>query len=87
MGLLNNGIWQDKWYDTDKHGGRFKRWDSAFRNWHVNKYQPKPKEYVRALLTGRLHRVSNQLHKAEVLPDSNALSQWFLSLGFQYQNC
>ena len=33
MGLLVDGVWHDKWYDTDKHGGRFKRWDSAFRNW------------------------------------------------------
>ncbi|ESR23153.1 glutathione S-transferase family protein [Lutibaculum baratangense] len=33
MGLLVDGNWQDKWYDTDKTGGRFKREDSVFRNW------------------------------------------------------
>ena len=33
MGLLNNGIWQDKWYDTDSTGGCFKRHESQFRNW------------------------------------------------------
>ncbi|WP_018146826.1 glutathione S-transferase family protein [Henriciella marina] len=33
MGLLNNGIWQDKWYDTDSTGGRFERHESQFRNW------------------------------------------------------
>ncbi|RUO58528.1 glutathione S-transferase family protein [Pseudidiomarina insulisalsae] len=33
MGLLVDGEWQDKWYDTDKHGGRFKRSESQFRNW------------------------------------------------------
>ena len=33
MGLLNNGIWQDKWYDTDSTGGRFERHKSQFRNW------------------------------------------------------
>lgn len=33
MGLLNNGIWQDKWYDTDSEGGAFKRSESQFRNW------------------------------------------------------
>jgi putative glutathione S-transferase len=33
MGLLIEGVWQDKWYDTKKTGGRFKRQDSAFRNW------------------------------------------------------
>jgi len=33
MGLLIDGVWHDKWYDTDKTGGRFKREDSAFRHW------------------------------------------------------
>src|SRR5512138_3357053 len=33
MGLLINGVWHDKWYDTDKSGGRFERQESAFRNW------------------------------------------------------
>jgi putative glutathione S-transferase len=32
MGLLVNGEWQDQWYDTSKDG-RFKRSESAFRNW------------------------------------------------------
>lgn len=33
MGLLVDGEWQDKWYDTDKTGGRFVRGESAFRDW------------------------------------------------------
>jgi putative glutathione S-transferase len=33
MGLLQNGQWVDKWYDTDATGGRFVRKDSSFRNW------------------------------------------------------
>lgn len=33
MGLLVNGQWQDKWYDTDTTGGRFVRKDAAFRHW------------------------------------------------------
>ncbi len=33
MGLLVNGEWQDKGYDTDKTGGKFVRSTSAFRNW------------------------------------------------------
>ena len=33
MGLLVDGRWQDRWYDTDETGGRFKRTDAAFRNW------------------------------------------------------
>lgn len=32
MGLLVNGQWQDKWYDTGK-SGKFVREDSQFRNW------------------------------------------------------
>jgi len=31
MGLLVDGIWQDKWYDTDKSGGKFERQASKFR--------------------------------------------------------
>ncbi|MEX1216392.1 glutathione S-transferase family protein [Saccharospirillum sp.] len=33
MGLLVNGQWQDKWYDTSKSGGKFEREDAHFRNW------------------------------------------------------
>ncbi|BBU29161.1 glutathione-dependent reductase [Burkholderia sp. THE68] len=33
MGLLVDGRWQDKWYDTSSTGGRFVRKDAAFRNW------------------------------------------------------
>ncbi len=33
MGLLIDGIWQDKWYNTDKTEGRFIREDSQFRRW------------------------------------------------------
>ena len=32
MGLLVDGQWHDKWYDTKKHGGRFVRSESQFRN-------------------------------------------------------
>lgn len=31
MGLLQNGQWVDKWYDTKNNAGVFKRQDSAFR--------------------------------------------------------
>lgn len=33
MGLLIDGQWQDKWYDTEASGGRFVREDAGFRNW------------------------------------------------------
>lgn len=33
MGLLIEGVWHDKWYDTKASGGRFQRQDSSFRHW------------------------------------------------------
>jgi glutathionyl-hydroquinone reductase len=33
MGLLVEGKWTERWYDTSSTGGRFVRQDSAFRNW------------------------------------------------------
>jgi putative glutathione S-transferase len=32
MGLLVNGEWVDKWYDTEKSDGKFVRQDSRFRD-------------------------------------------------------
>jgi glutathionyl-hydroquinone reductase len=32
MGLLVDGTWQDKWYDTSKSGGRFQRSESQYRD-------------------------------------------------------
>jgi len=33
VGLLVDGVWHDRWYDTAATGGRFKRQASAFRDW------------------------------------------------------
>ena len=33
MGQLIEGVWHDTWYDTKSTGGRFKRSESAWRNW------------------------------------------------------
>ncbi len=33
MGLLVNGVWQDKWYDTKSSDGKFERSIAKFRNW------------------------------------------------------
>ena len=33
MGLLIDGAWHDRWYDTKNSGGRFIRSESRFRNW------------------------------------------------------
>ncbi|MFV0360033.1 glutathione S-transferase family protein [Tropicimonas sp.] len=40
MGLLIDGKWHDRWYDTDKTGGRFIRSEAAFRNWITPDGQP-----------------------------------------------
>ena len=42
MGLLVDGVWQDKWYDTKSTGGKFVRQDSAFRNWVTKDGSPGP---------------------------------------------
>ena len=33
MGLLIDGRWSDRWYDTEKSGGAFVRSESQFRHW------------------------------------------------------
>jgi putative glutathione S-transferase len=33
MGLLVDGKWHDRWYDTESTGGRFVRQESRFRDW------------------------------------------------------
>lgn len=42
MGLLVDGKWQDRWYDTEATGGRFKRTEAAFRNWVTPDGAPGP---------------------------------------------
>ena len=42
MGLLVDGQWQDKWYDTKSTGGRFERQESQLRNWVTPDGEPGP---------------------------------------------
>ncbi|ETX27962.1 glutathione S-transferase [Roseivivax isoporae LMG 25204] len=42
MGLLVDGVWHDKGYDTDKTGGKFVRSETAFRNWVTADGTPGP---------------------------------------------
>lgn len=42
MGQLIDGVWHDTWYDTKSTGGRFKRSESAFRNWLTADGAPGP---------------------------------------------
>jgi putative glutathione S-transferase len=42
MGLLVDGVWHDKWYDTAESGGRFVRKESQFRHWVTPDGAPGP---------------------------------------------
>lgn len=42
MGLLVDGRWHDRWYETKESGGRFIRQESAFRNWVTADGSPGP---------------------------------------------
>ncbi|GAB4543185.1 MAG: glutathione S-transferase family protein [Ruegeria sp.] len=42
MGLLIDGVWHDKWYDTKSTGGAFKRSAAQFRNWITADGRPGP---------------------------------------------
>ena len=42
MGLLVDGVWQDRWYDTNSTGGRFVRTNAVFRNWVTADGSPGP---------------------------------------------
>ena len=42
MGLLMNGKWVDRWYDTESTGGSFERGESLFRNWVTADGRPGP---------------------------------------------
>lgn len=42
MGLLVDGVWHDRWYDTAASGGRFVRSEAQFRNWVTPDGSPGP---------------------------------------------
>ena len=42
MGLLVNGQWVDRWYETKSTNGRFVRKDAAFPNWVTADGSPGP---------------------------------------------
>jgi putative glutathione S-transferase len=56
MGLLVDGVWQDKWYDTRKSGGKYIRDEARNRNWVSADGQPGPSgEGGFAAESGRYH--------------------------------
>jgi glutathionyl-hydroquinone reductase len=42
MGLLVDGVWHDRWYDTKQSGGHFIRSESQYRNWITPDGEPGP---------------------------------------------
>jgi putative glutathione S-transferase len=42
MGVLIDGVWKDRWYDTDRTGGRFVRSEARYRNWVTPDGAPGP---------------------------------------------
>ena len=42
MGQLVDGEWQETWYDTKKHGGKFVRSETKFRHWITSDGSPGP---------------------------------------------
>ena len=42
MGLLQEGVWVDQWYDTKNSNGKFVRKQSSFRNWVTADGSPGP---------------------------------------------
>lgn len=56
MGLLVNGQWQDRWYDTKASDGEFKREAAQLRNWITKDGSPGPSgEGGFAAQSGRYH--------------------------------
>lgn len=56
MGLLVNGTWHDKWYNTDENEGEFKREAAQLRNWVTKDGKPGPSgEGGFAAESGRYH--------------------------------
>mgnify|MGYP000169795304 CR=1 FL=1 len=42
MGMLVDGEWRDRWYDTEASGGRFERENAQFRHWVTADGSPGP---------------------------------------------
>jgi putative glutathione S-transferase len=56
VGQLIEGKWSPEWYDTEKHGGKFVRRDSPYRNWITPDGSPGPSgEGGFAAQSGRYH--------------------------------
>lgn len=83
MGLLVDGTWQDKWYDTKQSDGRFVRDEATFRHWvradGSTPFAPEPGRYhlyisyacpwaSRALIVRKLKRLEEAIGVTSVHP-------------------
>ena len=89
MGLLVEGQWQDKWYDTSKTGGKFERSESQFRGVIGDSEHP-PEEgryhlYV-SLACPWAHRclIFRELKGLEDLIDVSVVSPLMLEQGWTF---
>jgi glutathionyl-hydroquinone reductase len=56
MGLLIDGEWHDRWYDTETTGGEFVREDSGFRHWiSADGRRPEGQDRSHPAAAGRYH--------------------------------
>lgn len=93
MGLLVDGKWQDKWYDTSKSGGKFERQASKFRHFvgaDDNKFHPESGRYhlYVALACPWAHRtlIVRKLKELEAHIDVSIVHPHMLSHGWSFDD-
>ncbi|QJR82514.1 glutathione S-transferase family protein [Alteromonas pelagimontana] len=94
MGLLVDGKWQDKWYDTDSNDGKFKRESSSFRDWVEDskdaRYTPESGRYhlYVSLACPWAHRtlIFRKLKQLESHIDVSVVSPEMLDKGWSFKS-
>ena len=90
MGLLVNGKWQDRWYDTDSSDGKFERESAQFRHQIGDKDFPVEADryhlYV-SLACPWAHRtlIFRKLKKLESLISVSVVSPIMLEQGWSFE--
>ncbi len=94
MGLLVEGTWQDKWYDTESNEGKFKRQASQFRDWISSapdaKFKPAKNRYhlYVSLACPWAHRtlIFRELKQLSHLIDISIVSPEMLQEGWTFKS-